>query len=170
MDEIISLDDLNKKITDFFILNHHKINKENSTFNLGEIWDLIKQYNGEDWKKYQEVNIEKYNRNTIFTDNENRFDIHIITWAPGQKSSIHGHAKNGCIMKILCGELKEVKYANVNKRNLSIRSRIHKKNDISYIDDKIGYHFIKNNGEEVVVSLHIYSPAKFKFNFDTFYS
>ena len=168
MGEITSLDDLNKKITNFFIDNHERINKEKSTFNLTEISDLVETYNGEDWKKYQEIDLEKYNRNTIYTDPEDRFDVHVITWNCGQKSDIHGHAKNGCIMKILSGSLKEVRYGKVGTRNISIRSKIHKKNNISYIDDKIGYHFIKNNTKEVTVSLHIYSPAKFKFNFKDF--
>lgn len=170
MDKITSLNDLNKKITDFFISNHQEYNNPEKKFNLNNVdfLKIINSYEGQDWKEHENVNEEKYNRKTVYTDPENRFDIHIITWNCNQKSSIHGHAPNGCVMKILSGKLKEVRYGKLGERNISIRSYIHKEKDISYIDDKIGYHFIKNNTDSVSVSLHIYSPAKFKFNFEDF--
>ena len=133
-----------------------KIFKKSYTINdnLFKYMSLINNYKFFNWDKYVTKDKENYFRNTVFR-NEN-FEILIITWLPGQKTPIHYHPKNGCLMKILEGELKETAF-----KNNDIFETIYRKNDTSYIHNDIGKHIILNNSDSLAVSLHIYSPPNF---------
>ena len=133
-----------------------KIFKKSYTFNdnLLKYLSLINNYKFYNWEKYVKKDEENYFRNTVFR-NEN-FEILIITWLPGQKTPIHHHPKNGCLMKILEGKLKETAF-----KNNDIFNTIYKENDASYIHDDIGRHIISNESDTMAVSLHIYSPPNF---------
>ena len=81
---------------------------------------------------------------------------------PNNGSKIHDHSSNGCILKLLYGELIEKRYNN----NLQhIKTNIISENNISYISNKICYHSINNNNNNnISVSLHIYSPSNYIAN------
>ena len=64
---------------------------------------LLKQYDGDDWKKYKKFTTEVYYKNPVYVG-EN-FDVFVISW--NSKSPIHNHAKNGCIFKVLSGRIIE---------------------------------------------------------------
>ena len=81
-------------------------------------------------------------------------DIYFIVWKPNALSKIHNHSKNGCYMLILKGDIKEEIY---NKKLNIIGSNYYSTFDISYINDDIGYHRIKNTNQ-YSYSLHFYHP------------
>jgi predicted metal-dependent enzyme (double-stranded beta helix superfamily) len=113
----------------------------------------ISAYSGSDYKAYLNFSDEKYVKTRVCTND--KFEIYIICWSPGQSSPIHDHAKNGCIMKVLSGSLKETRYdPETTHRHL-------KKGYSSYIHNSLGYHKIEN-GKERSVSLHVYSPPNHK--------
>ena len=61
-------------------------------------------------------------------------------------------------MKILEGSLKE----DIYDKNIKIKNQNYLvKNNVKYIDDKIGYHKILNNYNSYTYSIHIYSPINF---------
>ena len=125
--------------------------------NFDDIVNIVEQYNGLDWKKYidnKKSNGKNYNKKKIDIVDNIFFDMYIVSWNNNKKSKIHNHANNGCIMKVLNGNLMEHIYDI--KLNL-INSRIINKNDVSFINDNIGYHSIRNI-EDVSHTLHIYSP------------
>ena len=119
--------------------------------------DIVKNYNGNDWKKYID-NTKNYNKNynkkKIDIVNNNYFDMYIISWINNKKSSIHDHSENGCIMKVLNGNLNEYIY---DKNLKLITSKTINTKDVSFIDNNIGYHSIKNI-DDLSHTLHIYSP------------
>jgi len=81
-------------------------------------------------------------------------DIYFIVWKPKALSKIHNHSKNGCYMVILKGDIKE----EIFNKNLNIiGSNYYSTFDISYINDNIGYHRIKNTNQ-YSYSLHFYHP------------
>ena len=129
----------------------------NSSDKLLRYLPLIKNYNFSNWEKYIKTCHDTYYRNLVFKNND--FEILVISWLPGQKTPIHSHPQNGCIMKILDGQLCETK---ITKDNKSITNYI--KNDTSYIHDSIGKHVISNESDNLAVSLHIYSPPNFYNN------
>jgi cysteine dioxygenase len=130
------------------------INKIKQVNNFALVKDLLNKYDGDDWNQYVKINAQSYNREKVYEDDF--FEILIITWDVNQKASIHDHAENGCFLKILDGgELEETLYDNeLNK----LDKKILKKDEISYMDNKIGYHCITNCSPQFVVSIHVYSP------------
>ena len=134
-------------------LEHHFTNK------LKELIPFLESYKYDNEEMYKYYNFEKgkYTRNLIYKND--KFDIFLIVWDKGSNAPIHDHAMNGCIYKILEGEIIETLYDN----NVSfIGSNTLNKNDIGYIDNSIGYHSIINKTQFPAISMHIYSPPNHK--------
>ena len=123
------------------------------------------------------INDLDLNINTIFNNEEivsndfryirkklasnNNFDVYLIKWLPYCESAIHDHPENGCIYKILDGEIIEEVYSknlNVIDTNYYIKSNFGK------IHDDIGYHKMINKSNKECISLHVYSPSNYKTN------
>ncbi len=98
-----------------------------------------------------------YNKKRIESLSSDDFDMYTISWLPGQKSPIHDHPQYGCIMFLISGTLEEKIY---NKKLELIKTQTLKGPYIGYIDNKIGFHSIKCIDK--AVSLHIYSPGKYR--------
>ena len=143
-----SLDNLIKRVKDDYFKNCKKY------------LDEYDQNQNNDYKKYIVRNELNYNRERIYIDDN--IEIFIITWLKNQEAKIHNHSKNGCFLKILEGNLEEIIYSNDFK---VIKENKLKKGDISYMDDKMGLHSVKNINNETCVSIHIYSPPNHKTNF-----
>ena len=125
------------------------------TNNLSNSRKILQNYSYNDWKEYVNFSQENYMKNLVFRNKD--IEAFVVCWLPGQKTKIHNHSDNGCILKILQGNIDEIIYNNnleVLKNNTLI------KNDIQYIDNSIGIHKMINNDEKTV-SLHIYSPPNF---------
>ncbi len=97
----------------------------------------------------------KYYSTTLFRTK--KFEIRLLCWKPYQETPKHPHPENGCLMKILEGELIEKKFANK-----SISETIYKKGDVGYIKASES-HILKNSAINCI-SLHIYSPSGFYDN------
>lgn len=129
-------------------------NKLKSGKELKELKYLLDEYKGNDWEDFIEYNNEKYIKKVAFKNE--LFELVIISWNKNQSSPIHDHPKNGCLLKILKGNLIEEKYEKmykINENNLKI-------NNISYIEGKEIIHKIINKNDKSV-SLHVYSPPKY---------
>lgn len=130
----------------------------NLNLNLKHLQHLLYNYRDDDWKKYINYSSKTYTRNLIYRNNN--YEMYLICWKPNQESKIHNHPSNGCIYKILEGELIETKY-DINKINL-YESKIIKPDTVGYIDDTIAYHKMSNLSYYNSTSLHIYSPPGVK--------
>ena len=117
--------------------------------------NILSSYNSNDWKQYISFDKQDYKKNLVYRDNN--FEMFVVCWLPNQETKIHNHSEEGCLLKILEGNITEELY-NKNfvlqeKNNLAL-------SDVRYIDDSIGIHKMKNN-EVNTISLHIYSPPNF---------
>ena len=92
-----------------------------------------------------------YYKNIVYKDKY--YEIVLISWKKDVITPIHDHPKNGCILKVLEGQLSEDYYDNGK-----IINKLLNKNDIAYRDDG-EIHTIK--ALENSYSLHIYSPPNF---------
>ena len=79
------------------------VNNISNNFKKGQMLDtiipFIKKYDNDDWKKYINFSNQKYVRNLIFRND--KFEIYLICWDKNQKSPIHDHSENGCVMNII---------------------------------------------------------------------
>ena len=128
-------------------------------YKLIELNDILSSYNSTDWHKYSFIDDTTYYRQVVFINKY--IEIVIITWSPQQESKIHDHPENGCLMKILIGNLSEITY---DKDLSKINETLLNKDDITYIESNKTLHKIKNN-YDISCSLHIYSPPKHKIKF-----
>lgn len=120
---------------------------------------ILQKYQGNDWIKYAKLSKENYKRVLI---SKNEFiEIILIGWNVNQKSAIHDHPKNGCLVKILDGQLNETIFINNLEK---IKENVLLEGNISYqIGNKI-LHKIENITSNPVFSLHVYSPPNYISN------
>lgn len=131
--------------------NHFKLNDDLKNANY-----LLESYKNNDWMDYKSTILDGYKKKLVYRSN--LYEIYIIIWKKNSFSPIHNHPKGGCLMKILEGSLKE----DIYDKNIKIKNQNYLvKNNVKYIDDKIGYHKILNNYNSYTYSIHIYSPINF---------
>lgn len=87
------------------------------------------------------------------------FDVVLIGWMAGQKSPIHNHPSNGCLVYPILGELLEERFCDelnpISQTKISVGSH-------SYIDDGICVHRLGNASDtNPAISVHVYSPSNF---------
>ncbi|KAF0295273.1 Cysteine dioxygenase type 1 [Amphibalanus amphitrite] len=133
--------------------------------NVDYVKRLMEGYvsNPEDWRKYAKRDKFKYTRNLVDSGN-GRFDIMLLCWPESIASTIHDHTDAHCFMKVLQGELQEIRYKwptdetpNNGMEELG-RTRL-PLNGVCYINDSLGLHRVENpSHSERAVSLHVYVP------------
>jgi len=89
---------------------------------------------------------------TILFQNET-VEVIGIRWNINSKTTVHDHSEYGCIMIPIFGKLIETLYDH-SFNELSTKEI----NEISYIDNNIGYHKIESLDNSL--SVHIYAPIK----------
>lgn len=115
---------------------------------------FLRSYTSPDWNNFvNQKNINLFQKNLVHRDKQ--FEIFLINWPIDYQSQIHNHAEYGCLLKVLKGGLQERIY-HPNLDLLDVKDR--NCNSISYLDDSIGYHRVRNTNITNSVSLHIYSP------------
>jgi len=130
---------------------------------LKDLTFIVDNYIGNDWIKYEKFCNFGYKRNLVFRNN--RFEILILCWNPTQKSQIHDHPQNGCLVKVLKGQIKEETFAKINNNFESTGINYLGKNDISYQEGECGLHSIENFTDNCTTTLHIYAPSNYQPNF-----
>jgi len=157
-----SLDDLIEQLHEVF--SEDKINVE-------EVQDLMYSYksNPEDWKKFAKFDRYKYTRNLVDEGN-GKFNLMLLCWGEGHESAIHDHSNAHCFMKMLDGELHEIRFdwpkdntSNESNEDLEQLEEISRTcisvKDVSYMNDSLGLHRVENPSHTSrSVSLHLYCP------------
>ena len=138
---------MNKLINNFKNINFN---------NLSQYQYLFKNYKSNEWQKYIKFDQDNYNKNLVFRNKD--FEIFVVCWSPYQKTILHDHASNGCIIKMLYGNLSETLFYNNNTK----KKNILEKDTITYIDNDIGKHIMSNQTNKKAISLHLYSPPNYK--------
>lgn len=93
----------------------------------------------------------KHNKITIYKNNI--FELILICWYD-VIVPYHNHPQNGCLLKVLDGELIE----NIKNNNIITKNILYKDN-ISYMHDNKGQHMIQSINK--TISLHLYSPPNY---------
>ena len=154
MNNINTLEELYYTLFDNYYYNYN-----NNYNNFIDLSKYIKNYKGDDWKKYVTFSNTEYKRIKLTDYSNNDFELLLLCWSPNQITRIHDHANNGCIMKVLEGTLIETLY-DYDLRLLD--STVINTNIVSVIDNHIGLHQIKT--KDYAVSLHLYSPPNYCSN------
>lgn len=116
-------------------------------FKANYCYHLFKMYNSNDWHLYNYYKNDDFYRITIYKDN--LFQLMLINWKKDYYTDFHNHPENGCLLKVLKGNLLEYKEYEVMMINQL------KQNSISY-SSYIDTHKIIAVDDSI--SLHLYSP------------
>lgn len=107
-----------------------------------------------------------YTRNCFYCDQH--FELILICWGQEQETTIHSHDGKDCWVYLLDGEMEEVFYKEGNEDTIKkVGSRKIKPNQLTYMNDTIGFHKLKNSYNGKSRSLHLYAkPIKNCKSFD----
>ena len=93
-------------------------------------------------------------KNRIVLATSDHFQLVLMLWGAHTISPIHGHAGLDCHMKVLCGEIVEIRY---RPNSLEIQStHTHQLNEVSFIHDNNSFHSLATPGD-AAATLHLYS-------------
>lgn len=128
--------------------------------NINNIIDNMSHKELKQYYFYPPPNIYKRLKIPV-TNDKDPFELFLISWGDKSNAKMHAHPKNGCVLKVLDGTLNEKIFLKDSTFHKDIPLNI---NNISYLDDTIGYHEISNINPGFSHSLHIYSPPNFYSN------
>lgn len=126
---------------------------------LWDCYNMLHEYCGEDWTKYECFCCEKYARNAVYKDDN--VEILLLCWDVGQYTPVHDHPDKGCLVKVIKGSLIEEEYIVCDGNYVLKELHRIEVGDISYQEGKHGIHRIKNNCKTKACTLHIYAPPNY---------
>ncbi|WP_298760893.1 cysteine dioxygenase family protein [uncultured Psychroserpens sp.] len=112
-------------------------------------------FNSIDFKPFESWSQQKYTRNCLYRDVN--FEVILLCWEKGQETVIHGHDGEDCWVYLLEGEMEEV-FFNVEDQHLrKVGSQKVLPHQLTFMNDNIGFHKLKNSYEGKSISLHVYA-------------
>ena len=142
----------------------------NGDVDVDELMKLVDKYefDEEELRPYIGFSPNKYTRNLIDTGN-GKYNLILLCWNMGTKSSIHDHSNSNCILKCLKGTLQEKRYESLSTNDAEQNDQEQPMNCFSdqeihagvttLMHDKIGLHSVGNpSSTQPAISLHLYMP------------
>ncbi len=109
-----------------------------------------------DFKPFESWSEEKYTRNCLYRDD--KFELILLCWEKGQGTAIHGHDGEDCWVYLLEGEMEEVMFSLDDLDHLKeVGSQKVIPQQLTFMNDKIGFHKLKNSANGSSISLHLYA-------------
>lgn len=141
-----------KKLENFLleVFDHIAQNGFDDVLNLIPIYEELNLSN---WQSLLDQKNGKPINTTIFKSDQIRMVI--IYWDGHQQSSIHGHAEGGGLIKVLDGQLEETRFDPED--NQVIGKFLYTPGSMTYINDMIALHQVKNPSSTPAFSLHMYT-------------
>lgn len=108
---------------------------------------------------------KNYTRNLIATDHDT-YALMLLCWNRGKFSPIHDHPCDGCWVKVLQGQVQEIRYQAApeeghTEEGLKLIETYNatSSSGVSYMHDSLGLHQVGNpSSEGNAVTLHLYAP------------
>jgi cysteine dioxygenase len=108
-----------------------------------------------EFEKHATWNQESYTRNCIARTDT--YELILLCWEKKQETPIHEHGGQKCWVYQINGEVDECRYQKDSSGKLSETLKIHlSAGNITYMDNEMGYHTLKNIGNQRAMTLHIY--------------
>jgi len=119
---------------------------EDDTVDIDHVENLMRSYksNPQEWNRFAKYDRKRYTRNLVDEGN-GKFNLMLLCWGENHSSAVHDHSDSHCIMKMLDGELREVRFAwptdnaqqgNEVRQLEEIGSSVLHKNEVCYINGK----------------------------------
>lgn len=136
---------------------------------LPELIEKLKQSDPSDFPKItKQINIsasefddyvywdkDSYTRNCI--ERTENFELMLLCWNSKQTTPIHDHGGEKCWVYQIKGSIDELRYdKNENDQLEVVNQMTLPPGKLTYMDDSMGYHALKNNKNERALTLHLY--------------
>lgn len=117
-----------------------------------------------DFHPYQHWSSKKYTRNCIYKDAQ--FELLLLCWDVNQETSVHDHDGEDCWVYVLEGELEEVFFTLDRSDYLrEERSQLIRPHQLSFMNDRMGFHKLRNRFKGKSISLHLYAKPILQCSF-----
>jgi cysteine dioxygenase len=93
----------------------------------------------------------------VCIERNERFELMLICWEPGQKTDIHDHNSEECWMYFVDGKFEEAIYDYELKSTAPRQINTTLAGDVAYMVDFIGIHSLENISANRGMSLHLYA-------------
>ena len=110
-----------------------------------------------DFNDIQSWSQEGYTRNCI--ERTESYELILLCWEPDQYTPIHCHGGEECWVYVLQGDVEECYYEEHPKSGLPVPKgfpNIRRQGQLSYMNDEMGFHTLKNITSGRAMSLHLY--------------
>jgi len=107
--------------------------------------------------EHRRASPDRYTRHLVYADPNGLFSVLALVWGPGQGSPVHGH-HTWCAVGVCSGELVETFYRHEPgmAEPVAIREVHRRPGDHCFDAGGPGIHRIRNDGDEVAISIHVY--------------
>lgn len=122
--------------------------------------DYIKAYSGTDYLRHVKFSSSNYQRVYLEEYSTELFDVFLICWEEGQVAPPHDHPDEGCVLRILEGQVTENLYGQSNGPECGfckIKSRELMAGDVSYLEKSQYIHSVHAHKGRCI-SIHFYPP------------
>ncbi|WP_353779847.1 cysteine dioxygenase family protein [Winogradskyella sp. 3972H.M.0a.05] len=108
------------------------------------------------FSEFESWSEKKYTRNCIYRCDD--FELILLCWEEGQKTSIHNHGGEECWLYVLNGKVVEHNFIQNSDESLTlVNTETLNARQVSYINDRIGLHRLGNGSTGRTMSLHLYA-------------
>jgi cysteine dioxygenase len=108
-----------------------------------------------DFEKYAHWKPDGYTRNCI--ERTDAYELILICWNPGNETPIHCHSEQRCWVYQVEGKLSELRYKADELGTLVVCNEMElSPGRLTYMEDSMGYHTLKNHSDERAMTLHLY--------------
>lgn len=101
-------------------------------------------------------NTKHYARNCVYRNQE--FELILLCWEPGQETPVHCHGGEECWVHLIQGALEEDRF---EEKSGMVANKVSNaklaETDLTYMNDSMGFHSLKNISEGRAISLHLYA-------------
>jgi len=111
----------------------------------------------DEYKPYAHFSKEHYTRNCIARNKD--YELILLCWEKGQETPVHCHNNQECWVYVVKGEFDEQRFVESEKPSEEIEVEAEmqlEEDEVSYMNDDMGYHSLTNINDGKSMSLHLY--------------
>lgn len=109
----------------------------------------------EDYLDIAVWNSDDYSR--ICLERNEKFELILLCWTPHTSTPIHDHDGQSCWVYQVEGEIEETRYEIIeNKKPAILLKNTLQAGQLTYMDDKMGFHSLHNPTHKKALTFHLY--------------
>lgn len=114
-----------------------------------------------DFEKYIHFKEDGYARNCIVKTDA--FELILICWKGKDFTPVHCHNNQKCWVYMVDGNMTELRFKQNEDGTLTETNKLNiVSGNLTYMDDSMGFHLLKNTSEQKAITLHLYmKPVEF---------